>query len=563
MIISESHDYILILLLGAALLLLAAITLRRIKIGRDLKDQLLFLQTLVDSIPSPIFFKDTAGIYRGCNTAFTKMLGLPREEIVGKTVYDLSPEEFARIYEEADNALFKDGGEQRYETKVRFADDSVHEMMFTKAIFHDTQGGQAGLLGIMIDITQRKNAERELKLAHGDLERKVEERTAELQVAEKDSRTKSEFLDTVINSIDHGIVVVDATDYTIRLANKAAGGDSCDFNTHCYQLLHREDSPCFHNDDNCPLYKVKRTGKPSMVEHTHFDRNGAPIYAEVHTYPVFDDNNTVTQLINIIIDITTRKKAEKALLEAKEMAESANRMMSEFLDTVSHELRTPMTSVHGFTKLTQKTFTDHFSPLAEGDEQLGKIAEKIQKNLRIVISENERLTHLINDQLDLSKIQSGQIEWKRMELAPLELLQRTESAVASLFVENDLNLEVEAEPNLPKLVGDPDRIMQVLINLVSNAVKFSERGTISCKAEQVPEGVRFSVEDNGIGIPEDQQKDVFNKFKQIQNEVKGKPAGTGLGLAISKGIVEHHRGTIWVESEPGRGSTFFFTIQVE
>lgn len=561
--------YALIIALFGTVVIMALNMASRRKAAKDLRNQFRFLQTLMNSVPSPVFYKDKDGIYLGCNTAFFKMLGREMNDVVGKTVYDLSPKDLAEVYEKADNDLFERGGVQRYETQVKFADGSIHEMFFTKAVFHNDDGEVAGLLGVMIDITARKNAEEKLKEAHSVLEQKVDERTRELnqtnarlEQAEKESRTQKEFLETVINAIDHGIVVVDAEDHTVKLANRAVSEGNSYEGVHCYELLHRRTSQCIEDVDVCPLHAVKESGKPLISEHEHLGGDGQIQYVEIHTFPVFDDSGEVTQVINSILDVSERRRAEKATIEAKEMAEATSRLMAEFLDTASHEMRTPMTSVHGFAKLALKSFNRGFAKCVEDDPILEKTANRVKDNLKIIISESERMTTLINDQLDLSKLQSGRIDWKEAELAPVDLLKKTQAATSSFFAKSSVRFEIEHDPDLPTLLADSDRLLQVMLNLVSNAVKFTEEGTVICKASSGEGFVTFSVSDSGIGIPQAQQKDIFNKFIQVNSTVKGKPTGTGLGLAISKKIVEHHKGTIWVESELGKGSTFYFTIPI-
>ena len=562
----------------AGLLLVAFICLGwficRRRSTKKLHEQTIFLQTLINSMPNPVFYKNRQGIYIGCNEAFLTMLGRRRDEVLGKTVYDLSPHSLAEIYEKADNDLFEKGGVQRYETQVKFADGSRHEMFFSKAIFDDLGGRGAGLLGVMIDITDRKNMEEALKKAHSELEHRVEERTAELaetnrqlgeeiverQAAERESRVKSEFLDTIINSISHGLVVIDANDYSIKLANTAAANGELDRTRHCFDFLHGSTGPCSGKDDHCPVRTVKRTGKPVIVQHEHHNFGGSSQHVEIHAYPVFDENHKVVQVIENIMDITARKQAEEAMVEAKDMAETTSRLMSEFLVTVSHELRTPMTSVHGFAKLIDKNFDSHFEALAEDDPKLRKKAKRIKGNLDIIISESERLTSLINDHLDLSKLESGRIEWNKEVVPPLSLVERVEAATRALFDDPQLTFQMNVEEGLPDVVVDPDRILQVLINLVSNSVKFTDEGTIICGVRRQGDSILFSVVDTGIGIPEDQLEAVFSMFSQIQTKKDGKPSGTGLGLAISRKIIDHHRGRIWAESRFGEGSTFSFII---
>ena len=361
---------------------------------------------MIDSMPNPIFYKDREGVYLGCNEAFSDMLALKKEVILGKTVYDLAPLELAVVYEKADNELFESGTGQRYESQVRYADGTFHDVVFNKAAFYDGDGDVAGLFGVMFDITDRKKTEEALRRANDELEQRVEERTAELVQSEQKSLAKSDFLDSVINSISHGLVVIDVNDYTVKLANKAVVSGVTD-KSYCYELMHDKTMPCGDIEGHCPLLTVKKTGKPAVAQHDHVNPDGSVSYVEIHAYPVFDENGELIQVIENIMDITDRKKAEQAVIEAKEMAETTSRLMSEFLDMVSHELRTPMTSVHGFAKLIDKTVRKHFKSVIKDDEALGKHVDRIKGNLGIIMSESERLTELISDHLDLSKLESG------------------------------------------------------------------------------------------------------------------------------------------------------------
>ena len=245
----------------------------------------------------------------------------------------------------------------------------------------------------------------------------------------------------------------------------------------------------------------------------------------------------------------------------KDKAESANRAKSDFLSSVSHELRTPMTSVFGFARLIQKRMREEIIPcLDASNTQAMRYARQIEDNLDIIVAEGKRLTSLINDVLDLSKLDALRVEW---HCQPLELDWVMEHAVAAsrpLVEDKGLRLQETLEPGLPTILGDRDRLVQVLINLVSNAVKFTERGVIALDMRRHNDAILVSVTDTGIGIAQADQERVFDKFVQVGDTLTDKPKGTGLGLSICKQIVEHHGGRIWVESELGRGCVFRFTL---
>ena len=251
------------------------------------------------------------------------------------------------------------------------------------------------------------------------------------------------------------------------------------------------------------------------------------------------------------------EEAEKA----RATAEEADAAKSAFLSTVSHELRTPLTSVLGFAKIIKKRLEDRIFPLVSSDDR--KIAQTIQQvedNLKVVVSEGERLTKLIDDVLDLAKIEAGKLEWHMEAVGVDDVIERATAATSSLLEQKGLRLVKTIAPGLPQVTGDRDRLIQVVINLISNAVKFTDAGTITCRADRRNGDLVVSVIDTGMGIAPVDQPKVFERFKQVGDTLTDKPKGTGLGLPICREIVEHHGGKVWVESELGKGSTFSFTL---
>ncbi|HUV89273.1 MAG TPA: response regulator, partial [Anaerolineae bacterium] len=263
-------------------------------------------------------------------------------------------------------------------------------------------------------------------------------------------------------------------------------------------------------------------------------------------------------------EMAERERAEEELREAKAAAEQANAAKSAFLASVSHELRTPLTSILGFAKIIDKRLGERIFPQVQADDArtqraMGQVAE----NIKIVAAEAERLTALINDLLDLAKIEAGKVEWRAERVRVSELVDRAAVATSVLFVQKGLPLLREIPDDLPEIVGDRDRLVQVLINLFSNAIKFTDAGSVTCQARRAGGAIEVSVRDTGVGISEADQHKLFERFRQVGDTLTEKPQGTGLGLPICKEIVEHYGGHIWVESEPGRGSTFSFTLPIQ
>ena len=250
---------------------------------------------------------------------------------------------------------------------------------------------------------------------------------------------------------------------------------------------------------------------------------------------------------------------------ARVAAEAASASKSAFLSSVSHELRTPLTSVVGFSRLIRRRLDEAIFPaVPAGDPKRDRAMRQVSDNLGIIVAEGERLTTLINDTLDLAKIEAGRMEWRREPVDVADVIERATSATASLLAGTGPVMIVDLEPDLPSPIGDRDRLIQVLINLISNAVKFTPSGTITCAAERDPAGggIVVSVTDTGIGIAPEDHAMVFEPFGQAGDTLTDKPRGTGLGLAICREIVERHGGRLWLESGVGRGARFSFTLPV-
>jgi Na+/proline symporter/nitrogen-specific signal transduction histidine kinase len=239
------------------------------------------------------------------------------------------------------------------------------------------------------------------------------------------------------------------------------------------------------------------------------------------------------------------------LRAANAQLQELDRMKDDFVSTVTHELRTPLTSIRAFSEILRD---DPEAPLPER-----------RRFLAIIVKETERLTRLINQMLEMAKIESGNAEWHTSELDMHDVIQDAVDATSQLFRERGVVLTLSLAPTVPRVRADRDRLMQVLINLFSNAVKFSPaaQGKVEVRLSAVRGALRVDVRDNGPGIDAAHHETIFEKFRQAGDPAAGKPAGTGLGLPISRRIVEHFGGRLWVESAPGRGATFSFVLPLE
>jgi len=240
--------------------------------------------------------------------------------------------------------------------------------------------------------------------------------------------------------------------------------------------------------------------------------------------------------------------ATAELRQANERLKELDRMKDDFVSMVTHELRTPLTSIRAFSEILRQ------DPNVELSQR--------KKFLDIITKETERLTRLINQVLDLSKIESGRAEWHESQVDIKEVISDSVTGMEQVFEEKGIRVELQLPESAPRVPGDVDRIIQVMLNLLSNAVKFCEpgKGRIEIALSESGNGLRVDVRDNGPGVSAEEQALIFDKFRQAGDTLTNKPQGTGLGLPISRHIVEHHGGKLWVESRPGGGACFSFTL---
>ena len=494
-----------------------------------LNENLRFLQHLIDAIPSPIFYKDIGSIYRGCNSAFEKYLGLTKDKIIGKSVYDVSPPDLAEKYREMDQALFKEPGVQVYESSVRYADGTRHDVVFNKSTFTNANNEVSGLVGVILDITERKRIEDDL--------RESEEKYRLLVEGQTDLVVK---VDTV------GRFLFVSPTY-------------CDlFGKTEEELLGRKFMPLVCEEDReMTAQEMEKLNTPPYtcyVEQRAMTKDGWRWLAWADK-SVLDDQKNVVAVIGVGRDITERKRFDEELLRAKEAAESAAQAKSDFMANMSHEIRTPMNAVIGMTSLLLD------------DENLNPEQRDFIETIRI---NGEALMVIINDILDFSKMGGGR-ENAVLEEQPFELRCNLEEAldlVSTSATKKGLNLAYTIDNNVPEfIIGDPTRLRQILGNLLNNAVKFTEKGevmlTVSAQELNGAHEIHFAVQDTGIGIRPELMDRLFQPFAQVDETVTCKYGGIGLGLAISRKLVELMGGRIWAESLEGVGSTIHFTIKAE
>lgn len=357
---------------------------------------------------------------------------------------------------------------------------------------------------------------------------------AERQKAEQKIREQNEFLKHVIESLPHPFYVLDAKDFTIKMANSAAGEMTA--NTTCYALTHHRSLPCDGLEHQCPLQEVKKTKKPVIVEHIHFDRDGNPKNVEVHGYPIFDERGEVVQMIEYSLDITERKRLEAEL-------QSNAEKIKLFAYSISHDIKGPMIGVHGLVELLSKKYGELL------DDTGKKYCEQILKASRQVVALIEELNIFIRSKESRLNFESISVQ---------EVLETIRNEFSPLL---DLRKIRWVEPDaLPTLVADKLSLLRVFRNLVDNALKYGGETLSEIRIGYEPTDTEhvFSVRDDGVGIKLKDCESIFELFQRQQTS-RG-TEGSGLGLAIVKELALKHGGNVWAKPNEPRGAAFYFAI---
>jgi len=492
------------------------------------------------------------------------LLGMNKDDLYMKPVELLyPPEEWGRIRSE--NVRQK-GMQHHLETKMVRKNNELIDVDISLSVLKNHKGRVIGSVGIVRDITQRKMMELELQRVHEKLEQRVKERTAEIlksnellkqEINEHEKAERSlKIKDSAIASSINAIVFVDPTG-AVTYVNPSFlnmwGYDSEE------EILGKPAAKFWHRKEMYIEIVEATFNKGGWEgELVAEKKDGALFDAQLSANVVNDEEEDPICMMASFIDITARKKAEEKLIKSQMRIEQQNiqlkkldKLKSNFLNITSHELRTPMCSMKGYVQMLLK-------------KTLGDTTEEQKRGLMVILRNVDRLDNLIQDILDISRLESGTMKFIT-EITDIQkmICEVSETMCASADLKH-VRINKEIEDNLPELVIDQERIKQVLINLVDNAIKFSPDGTvITIRAKKEGKNVLFEVQDFGRGIPKDKQKKIFETFYQVDYNMDRTFGGAGLGLAVSRGIVIAHGGSIWVKSKLGKGSTFGFTLPVK
>ncbi|HEV2388879.1 MAG TPA: PAS domain S-box protein [Candidatus Acidoferrales bacterium] len=535
----EIHLELASVLLGTGpsrrLSLLARDVTRQEQLERELRISEERTRAILDRIEDGCFEVELseAARYLFVNRGFCQITGYTAEELVGRSYREFFDAETIGKLDAAYRGVFRTGEPLKaFEYALTRKDGARRQVEESVALKRNSRGEPVAFIGIRRDCTERKVAEEKL--------RDSEERYRE-----------------ILEQIEDGYFELDLAGRYLLVNNAFCRMLHCppeELLGETYKkVIPAHQVPAIYE----VFHRLYETGEPiKPFEYETLRQDGSTIVVEAAPCLRRDRQGQPIGFHGIVRDITERKQAEKELARAKEAAETANKAKSGFLATMSHEIRTPMNGILGMTELVLDT----------------GLTEEQRECLGLVKSSAESLLSLINDILDFSRIEAGRLD---LESIPFDLRPSLDEAMKSLSYraqQKGLELIYDVRPDVPeKLVGDPTRIRQVLVNLVGNALKFTEKGeilvTVGAQASE-PEpgggvGLEFAVADTGIGIPPDKHRRIFNPFSQADESMTRKYGGTGLGLTVCFRLVEEMGGRIWVESEPGKGSTFRFTLRLQ
>ena len=544
------------------------------------------LASIIENIPHMIFVKDAKTLkFVRFNQAGEQLLGYQREDLIGKSDYDFFPEQEADFFTAMDRKVLQCGQsldipEEPLETRRK-----GKRLLHTKKVpINGDDGTPQYLLGISEDITERKHIE------HLERERArvlEQQQIALCELAKHDAiytgnleealRMITETGSRVLGVERASIWIFNEQGTTLKLLdlyertlNQHITGSTLaaqDYPSYFQAIAHEEHAIAAHDAHAdvrtrefsqsylAPLgigamldAPVRRRGHVvGVLCHEHVGGPRSWTTEEVYF------SSSLATFMTLALEARQRREAEQALVLAKEAAEVASRAKSEFLASVSHEIRTPMNAIIGMADLLWET----------------DLTPDQRKYLRIFRRAGGNLLSLINDILDLSKVEAGHLELESTGFDLSDLIEKAIEILAMRANEKGLELACHLSSDVPfAVIGDPNRLHQILVNLISNAIKFTDSGSVTVRVTQDPElptpgAIRFSISDTGIGIPSDKLAAIFESFTQAHASMTRKYGGTGLGLTISKQLAELMKGRIWVESTLGEGSTFHCCVQLE
>ncbi len=507
------------------------------------------LNAVIRAIPDLVWLKDPQGVYLGCNRAFEGLYGAPEADIVGKTDRDFVDEATAQSFRHHDQKAMAATSPSINEEWLTFAEDGRRRLYETvKTAMRDRQGALIGVLGVARDITERKLAAEELGRLRHHLEEVVKERTAQLQRSTESLRQVVAEQTALFEAAPVGIAVI---------RNRQI--DSCNprleaiFGVEPGAMV-GQSTRLWYVDD--ATYEQMGRVYPSLLAGERADRNllmrrhnGDVFWAHLHAQAI-DANDPDRGVLAVIEDATDEHEASEALRLAQAQADMATRLKSAFLANISHEVRTPLNAILGMS---------HLALDAADDRERRDYLQHVQ-------SAGQHLLRLFNDLLELSRFEAGQMQLSAAAFDLKGALDALLQVQASRAADRGLRLRLALAPEVPlRVVGDARRLSQLLLVYLDNALKFTEQGEVVLQVDvkqQAAGRVRlhFVVRDTGAGMTPAQQQALFRLFHQGDASLSRAHGGLGIGLAMAAQIARLMDGEVGVDSAPGQGSSFWFSV---
>jgi PAS domain S-box-containing protein len=489
-------------------------------------------KTLVENSGVGLLTTDLNGNITFINKRITAFTGFQCNEITGKHFSSLVDSKWVQLINDKFKKQFQnrnDHSDITFPLRVKSGDTIWVEQ---SSVLLMENGAPKGFQCIVKDITEKKSIDNELK--------KIEEEREENQFR----------LQSILDNTPLIIFIKDLQGKYL-LANKSYR-DAFDFTKEQiigktdFELVEESDASRYKEIDEYVIKEKKNVEIEETIQH-----NGTTKNLLIVKFPLFDKNNTIYGIGGIASDITERYLYGLHLIEAKRKAEMAEQLQEQFLANMSHEIRTPMNGIIGMTNILLST------PLTNEQKDFLQVIKKSSDSLMI----------LMNDILDLSKIKAGKLRIEKIDFRLRETIEQTISTFRVLINDKGLKLRISVDLNIPdSLTGDPHRLIQILNNLISNAIKFTTEGEINVEIKSLKQQdneieLSFSVSDTGIGIAGEKLKSIFESFSQAETGTSRKFGGSWLGLSITKKLIELQNGRIDANSVPGKGTTFVFSLK--